>query len=82
MPNDREPFVNVFHLGIPKLARVRILGIVLEKFRVMFKMRSAAAGIGDDGVELFRRELVDGFRAKARASSHSPLWACSEPQQC
>src|ERR1700722_1550540 len=36
-------------------------GVVFEQFGVMFEMRAAARGVGDDSVEFFGRELVDLF---------------------
>ena len=41
----------------------------------MLQMRAAAAGIGDDGVELFRRELVDV--ACARVAAPVPIRRCA-----
>lgn len=57
----REPFVNVFHLFIPKMRTPGVSRIVGQKFRVMFQMRTATRRVRDDGVELFRRKLVDVF---------------------
>ena len=55
----REPFVNVFYFLIPKMRAFLIRRILGQKFRVMFQMRTAARRVRDDGVELFRRELID-----------------------
>lgn len=55
----REPFMNINHFMVPEVCPVGISGIVFEEVRVMFEMGTAAAGIGDDGVEGFRGKLID-----------------------
>ena len=54
-----EPFVDVLHLPVPYLGQRQVGGIVREQVRIMLQVRAAAAGVGNDGVVLPRRELVD-----------------------
>ena len=51
--------MNVLHLRVPELGAVAIRRIVRQQLGVMFQMRTAAARVGNDGVELFRRKLID-----------------------
>ena len=51
-----HPFVDVAQLGVPELRERRVGGVVGEQGAVMPEMITAAAGVGDDGVELRRRE--------------------------
>ena len=56
-----EPLVDIFDLLVPEMRALDVSGIVSQKFGVMFEMRAATRGVGDDSVELFRRELIDLF---------------------
>ena len=55
----RQPFVNVLHLVVPFVGALLVGRIAREQLGVVLQVRAAAAGVRDDGVELFRRELVD-----------------------
>ena len=57
--NLHEPLVNILDLLVPKHGAVAIGGIIREQLAIVLQVRAAAAGIGDDGVELVGRELVD-----------------------
>src|SRR5829696_6706046 len=57
--------MDVFDFLVPQVRTLSVSGIVGEKFGVVFKMRAATGCIGDDGVELFRRELIDLFAGQA-----------------
>lgn len=54
-----EPFVDVADLCVPGVCFVEIEGIVRKQRAVVAEMCPAAAGVGDDGVEIFRRDKVD-----------------------
>ena len=54
-----EPFVDVFYLRIPKVGALFVDRIAFEQLGVMFQVRTAAGGVGDDGVEFGWRKLID-----------------------
>ena len=51
--------MNVFHFEIPFVRALGVGGIVGEESGVMFQVRTAAGGVGDDGVEFGGRKLID-----------------------
>ena len=57
--NLAQPLMNVLHLGVPKMRSLAILRIVFEQRGVVFQVRPAAGGVGDDGVVMLGRKLVD-----------------------
>ena len=54
-----QPLVDVLYLFVPKNGAVGISGIIGEQGVVMLEVGAAAAGVGDYGVEVFGRELID-----------------------
>ena len=53
-----EPLVDVLDLLVPEGGAVAIGRVVGEQLVVVLEVGAAAAGVGDDGVELVRRELL------------------------
>ena len=54
-----HPLVDVAELRIPEFCQRPVDRVVGEQGTIMAEMVTAAAGVGDDGVELRRREKVD-----------------------
>lgn len=63
--NLSQPFVDIFNLIVPQLGPMVIERVVLQELRIMFQMRTATGGIGNDGVKLFRRKLVNLFACES-----------------
>ena len=51
--------MDVLDLLVPQRGAVAIGRVVGEQLVVVLEVRAAAAGVGDDGVELVRRELLE-----------------------
>ena len=55
-----EPLVNVLHFLIPELRAPNKFRIVRQQAGVVFQVRTATAGVGDDRVKFLWRNLADG----------------------
>ena len=51
--------MDVLELFIPERGTSRVARIIGEEFAVVAEVGAAAAGIGDDGVEVFRGKQID-----------------------
>ena len=58
-PDFAEPLVDVLHLRVPFVSARFIDEVAFEQLGVVLEVGAAAAGVGDDGVELGGRKLVN-----------------------